>query len=471
MAGVRPTRIAPQIVQVPVVGSSVFLLLDERVTIVDSGPPGSAPRILHALRRLGRDADEVEQILITHYHPDHLGGLAGLLRHVPARVGVHAAEAPAVCGDEPMPAPLRYARLAARLAPAMRWVRRCPVDTVLRDGDELPVLGGLRVVHTPGHTPGHIALYLPERGVLMAGDALQRRAAGLIPAARLVTADWFESLRSIEKLATLDFDILALSHFPPLCGRACENVRRLAADLPPRPPSLEGRGGLLRDTSRPLPSREGGRGGRSGERGREVRFIDISLALSPTTPVYPGDPPLTIERLSEARGGESFAVSRLTLGSHTGTHVDSPAHYLPGSTTVDALPLDALIGSAVVLDISGRTGEIGPEELRALPDGAERVLFRTNSPPIGGRALSTDAAALLAARGVRLAGIDTLSIGPAASPGEVHRRLLAAGVVILEGLDLANAPAGGYTLLCLPLKLAGGDGAPARAILVQGGAS
>jgi glyoxylase-like metal-dependent hydrolase (beta-lactamase superfamily II) len=228
---VRRTRITREILQVPVVASSVFLLLGERVTVVDSGVPGSAGRVLGALRQVGRSADEVEHILITHYHPDHLGGLAGLLAHVPAKVGVHAAEAPVVCGDAPMPAPLRYPRLAERLAPAMRWVRRCPVDTLLHDGDELPVLGGLRIVHTPGHTPGHIALYLPERGVVIGGDALQARGPRVIPPARLVTADWAAALRSVQRLATLDFDVLALSHFRPLRGRAGDEVRRLARRL------------------------------------------------------------------------------------------------------------------------------------------------------------------------------------------------------------------------------------------------
>jgi glyoxylase-like metal-dependent hydrolase (beta-lactamase superfamily II) len=231
MARVGFNIITPEILQVPVTGSSVFLLLGNRVTIIDSGPPGSAARILGALRRTGRSAGDVEHILITHYHPDHLGGLAGLLEHVPARVGIHAAEAPAVGGHAPMPAPLCYPRLARMLSPTMRWVRRCAVDTVLQDGDELPVLGGLRIVHTPGHTPGHIALHLPERGVVIAGDALQRRPEGLIPPARIVTADWLEALRSIQRLAALEFDVLALSHFPPLRGSAVEEVRRLAAQL------------------------------------------------------------------------------------------------------------------------------------------------------------------------------------------------------------------------------------------------
>lgn len=231
MAQPRLSRIAPGIVRVGVPASSVFLLLDERVTLVDTGLPGSAERILTALRAVGRSADHVEQILITHYHPDHLGGLHGLLRHVPARVGVHAVEAPSVRGEAPIPFSLRYERVARRLAPVMRFLRPCPVDTVLHDGDELPVLGGLRVVHTPGHTAGHIALYLPERGVLIAGDALQRRPGGLIPPSRLISSDWTAALESIGKLAALDFETLALSHFPPIHGRACEEVRRLAGQL------------------------------------------------------------------------------------------------------------------------------------------------------------------------------------------------------------------------------------------------
>lgn len=231
MAQVRLSRIAPGIVRVGVPASSVFLLLDERVTLIDTGLPGSAGRILAALNAVGRPADHVEQIVITHYHPDHLGGLAGLLRHVPARVGVHAIEAPSVRGEAPIPFSLRYERIARRLAPVMRFLRPCPVDTVLHDGDELPVLGGLRVVHTPGHSAGHIALHLPERGVLIAGDALQRRAGGLIPPSRLISSDWPAALDSIEKLATLDFETLALSHFPPIRGAACEEVRRLARAL------------------------------------------------------------------------------------------------------------------------------------------------------------------------------------------------------------------------------------------------
>lgn len=228
-----PRFVAPQVLQLPVPGSSVFLMLDRCVTLVDAGPVGSAGRVLRALRLLGRAADEVEQIVITHYHPDHVGGLAGLQRHLPARTGVHAVEAPVVRGERPPPLPVphpllhRPARaLGRRLLPPAR------VDTLLRDGDELPVLGGMRVVHLPGHTPGHIALYFSERGLLIAGDALQVRRGQLVPPARLASEDWEEAVRSLRRLTGLDIDVLALSHFPPWQGDVRAELERLIASLP-----------------------------------------------------------------------------------------------------------------------------------------------------------------------------------------------------------------------------------------------
>lgn len=195
-------------------------------------------------------------------------------------------------------------------------------------------------------------------------------------------------------------------------------------------------------------------------------IIDITRLLGPETPVYPGDPAVTLEVLSRARGGESYALSRLTLGTHAGTHVDAPAHFLPGGPTAEAIPLDACIGPATVFSVTGSAGAIEPAELASLPGGCDRVLLRTGSPLLGSRALSETAARFLVGRGVRLVGIDTLSVAEPAAPGPVHRLLLEAGIVILEGLDLTAAPDGDALLVCLPLKLAGGDGAPARAVLL-----
>ena len=197
-----------------------------------------------------------------------------------------------------------------------------------------------------------------------------------------------------------------------------------------------------------------------------MRIVDISLPLGPETPRYPGDPPVEVIRISEANGGDTFALSRLSLGSHTGTHIDPPAHFIAGGSTVDALPLDACIGPAFVLDVTDMRDMISVDALERVPEGVVRVLLRTGGPPLGAIGLSQETARAFVERQVRLVGIDALSIAPFATPGEVHRILLSAGIMILEGLDLTVAANGPATLVCLPLKIAGGDGAPARAVLL-----
>lgn len=199
-------------------------------------------------------------------------------------------------------------------------------------------------------------------------------------------------------------------------------------------------------------------------------FIDISQPLRTGMPVWPGDSPVTIARASDALP----SVSQLVLGTHVGTHVDPPAHFIAGAATVDRLPLDALIGPAWVVHLT----QAGPVtaaalEAAAIPPGIERLLLRTvnsdTTPDVFDPtyvALTVDAAEWLLARGVRLVGIDAPSIEPFDAPGEpVHHKLLGAGVVIVEGLALADVAAGPYELICLPLRIADGDGAPARAVL------
>ena len=188
-------------------------------------------------------------------------------------------------------------------------------------------------------------------------------------------------------------------------------------------------------------------------------MIDISRRIEPGMVIYPGDPPLVMEpALSRARG-DVANVTRLGLGTHTGTHVDAPAHFLDGGAGVEALPLDALIGPAHVADAGAPIGALDATALRALgvPDGAERVLLK-RAPDDG---LTGDAARLLVDRGVRLVGVDCLTVGDE----EAHRVLLGAGVVALEGLDLSRVAPGSWRLICLPLLIPGADGAPARAVL------
>lgn len=192
-----------------------------------------------------------------------------------------------------------------------------------------------------------------------------------------------------------------------------------------------------------------------------MRYIDITMPLGPGIRLYPGDPPVELTRLSEANGTDGFALSRLTLGTHAGTHVDPPSHLLSGTATVDRLPLDMLIGPALLVDAAhGRPVTSG--DLAAVPARTRRLLIRTGDQP-----LTEDAARWLVRRGVRLAGVDALSVDSADAPGPVHHFLLEASVIIVEHLLLADVPPGRYRLLCLPLRLVDGDGAPCRALLTR----
>jgi arylformamidase len=168
-----------------------------------------------------------------------------------------------------------------------------------------------------------------------------------------------------------------------------------------------------------------------------VEIIDVSVPVRTGMPVYPGDPEVRLERVSS-----SPAVSRLDLGVHTGTHVDAPLHFIEGAASVERLPLDVLVGQCEVVS---RTGI------------AERVLVKS-APELDG-----EAAQSLVDHGVRLVGVDGMSVGDE----DAHRILLGAGVVVVEGLELSAVEPGTYELYCLPLKLVGSDGAPARAILVR----
>lgn len=210
-------------------------------------------------------------------------------------------------------------------------------------------------------------------------------------------------------------------------------------------------------------------------------WIDISVALRNGMPHWPDNPPVRIERTSDLACGDEVTVSHLSLGSHTGTHMDAPAHFLRGGKGLDEMDPAETIGPARVVPIRD-PAVISRREIEAQGVVAgERVLFRTRNSEAGWPErefmrdfvyLSTEAAQWLAARRVRVVGTDYLSIGGYGKNGpEVHRILLQAGIWIIEGLDLLAAPPGPCDLLCLPLKILGSDGAPARALLrPRGGA-
>ncbi len=212
----------------------------------------------------------------------------------------------------------------------------------------------------------------------------------------------------------------------------------------------------------------------------DARVIDITVPLSPALPVWPGDPEVRVEPMMRIASGDVANVSGITLSSHTGTHVDAPWHFIENGATLDDIPPERWIGPCVVMEIPAEARRVEPEHLDSanLPHGIERILFRTANSALweAGHhrfhddyvALSPAGARWIVERGIRLVGIDYLSIEAFDDQEHLtHRTLLGAGVLIIEGLNLTAAPPGAYTLLCLPLKLAAGDGAPARVLLVQ----
>ena len=181
-----PRRVAENVYAVSRRGVNAFILLEKRqVTLVDTGLPGSALALGTAVQELGRRVDEIKHVVLTHCHADHAGSAAALTRMAPAAVYAHAADAALVRVGECL-RPVRAHGARGRLIrPLLRTPRRIDpvvIDHELSDGDELELAGGLRVVHTPGHTAGHVSLVAPERGVVLAGDAASNLlGVGLAP--------------------------------------------------------------------------------------------------------------------------------------------------------------------------------------------------------------------------------------------------------------------------------------------------
>ncbi len=210
-----------------------------------------------------------------------------------------------------------------------------------------------------------------------------------------------------------------------------------------------------------------------------MNIHDISLTICPELPTWPGDPKIELARISKMEDGADANVTHLAASVHIGTHVDAPYHFLGGDTpTTESLDLDVLVGPARVVHLPAVGADITVVDLEAadIPAGTTRLLLKTRNSDWWAEGHTTfqedfaapnaAAAEWLVERGVKLVGVDYLSVAPFRAPVPTHRILLAAGVIPLEGLDLSIIEPGEYTLYCLPLKIEGADGAPARAILV-----
>ena len=207
----------------------------------------------------------------------------------------------------------------------------------------------------------------------------------------------------------------------------------------------------------------------------ETQWIDISVSLRDAMVHWPGDPPISIRRVQDMEQGDTANLSMVSMGAHSGTHIDAPIHFIQQGACVDKMPLDAAVGRARVIEIRD-SESIKPEELlRHHIRRGERILFKTRNSSYVWRNdkfvedfvfISDEAASFLAERCVRIVGVDYLSVGSFKRGGShVHKILLGADIWIIEGLDLSRVSHGKYELICLPLKLEQGDGAPARAIL------
>lgn len=206
-----------------------------------------------------------------------------------------------------------------------------------------------------------------------------------------------------------------------------------------------------------------------------MKIYDLTVPIAPDLAVYPGDPPVRIERTMELERGDNARVSQLNCSTHIGTHVDPPSHFIKDGVTLDQLPLEVLIGRARVVDVGAARAIDAHLLQRCDLHGVTRVLFKTRNSQLWQTPhefhrefvyLETDAAELLVERGVQLVGIDYLSVEKFDfTEPTTHWTLLRHNVIIVEGLDLRAVAPGDYELICLPLKIKDGDGGPARVVL------
>jgi arylformamidase len=210
-----------------------------------------------------------------------------------------------------------------------------------------------------------------------------------------------------------------------------------------------------------------------------MKIYDVTFTVEQGMTVWPGDNPVQLYRQQKIEDGANANVSFLGLSVHTGTHIDAPFHFLKARYGVERIPLDLLVGEAQVVQIPTETKVIDAEVLKGIVilPGVRKILFKTSMSQRQVNlmqafhtefvAVAADAAQILVDMGINVIGIDYLSIAPYKNSRPTHEILLNANTLIIEGLNLADVDAGLYKLYCLPLKLKGSDGAPARVILVQ----
>lgn len=208
-------EIIPNVYQLTNRGVNVILIVEEELTLIDAGLRGSSPQIIDFVRHLGRSPEEISLIVFTHNHVDHMGGLAELKQLTSARVAIHKADISDIENQSSRTGDRQKKPLSSTLRSVFS-VKFSDVDIQLEGGEVLEPLGGLEVIHTPGHTPGSISLFSPQNKLLIVGDALRKRRKTLNLPPKMASSDLTQAMDSIKMMAQLDFDILCLGHGLPL---------------------------------------------------------------------------------------------------------------------------------------------------------------------------------------------------------------------------------------------------------------
>ena len=218
-------EIAPQVFELRTRGANAFLLVDEELTLIDAGLWGTATLLADFLPRISRSPHEVTRILLTHQHWDHTGGLVRLKKLTNAQVAIHKAD------RDFLAAPFSPSLLShPTLSNLNKKIFNPPTeafDTLLEGGEVLPLMGGLEVIHTPGHTPGSICFYSRQRSLLIVGDALHHRWGRLNLPAKVYTVNPAQAEESVKKLARLAFQVLCFGHGRAITQEAQESVAGL----------------------------------------------------------------------------------------------------------------------------------------------------------------------------------------------------------------------------------------------------
>ena len=227
----NPIPVAERVFQIRAIGARVTVLAEgDEVILVDAGMKGSSGLIIDSLESIGLSIDMVKALVISHRHPDHAAGAAELIAGRDIVVMAHRLEAGVLTGREHSPNPIQNKLMARIAAPVIERISGSPtgVDVELEDGDVIPFAFPVQVVHLPGHTVGSIALFLPDRKLVIIGDALQYKLSlRLFPPAPGVTEDPERAMESLRKLLDLDFDAICFSHFPPKRSMAHAALRSM----------------------------------------------------------------------------------------------------------------------------------------------------------------------------------------------------------------------------------------------------